>query len=127
MKKTFLFLAMFSAIPSIAMSADVERGAELFKKQCSVCHVAQEAKNKVGPHLHGVVGRKTASVEGFRYSKAMQEFAADGKVWDAERLQQFLPRPRDVVKGTSMAFAGVKDESSVADIVEYLKTIPQQQ
>lgn len=127
MRKTCLLLSVLSAIPGIAVSADAERGAELFKKQCSACHVANESKNKVGPHLQGIVGRKVASIEGFRYSKAMQEFAADGRVWDAERLQQFLPKPRDLIKGTSMAFAGVKDDSSVADIVEYLKTLPPHQ
>lgn len=127
MKTTFLLLSALSAIPGIAVSADAERGAALFKKQCSACHVASEPKNKVGPHLPGIVGRKVASVEGFRYSKAMQEFAADGKAWEAEKLQQFLRKPRDLVKGTSMGFAGVKDDSSVGDIVEYLKTLPPHQ
>lgn len=127
MKTTFLLLSALSAIPGIAVSADAERGAALFKKQCSACHTASEPKNKVGPHLPGIVGRKVASVEGFRYSNAMQEFAADGKLWDAEKLQQFLRKPRDLVKGTSMGFAGVKDDSSVSDIIEYFKTLPPHQ
>ncbi|MNL60425.1 Cytochrome c-552 [compost metagenome] len=72
----------------------------------------------------GIVGRPVATVEGFKYSKAMKEFGADGKVWSEELLAQYLPKPRELVKGTSMAFAGVRKPEDVANLIAYLKAPP---
>lgn len=110
---------------AIAMEGDAEAGAKVFKK-CTVCHVVEEAKNKVGPNLVGIVDRKVASVEGFKYSTAMIEFGAGDKVWDEAVLGEYLANPKGVIKGTKMAFAGLKKEDEIADVIAYLKTFPAQ-
>ncbi|MCM2473040.1 cytochrome c family protein [Rhizobium sp. CG5] len=122
MKLTSVILAAALILPAGATLADGDAvaGAKVFKV-CSACHTATEAKNKVGPSLMGVVGRPVATVEGFKYSKAMTEFGADGKVWDEARLTEYLPKPKDLVKGTTMAFAGLKKPEDVANVIAYLK------
>lgn len=99
---------------------DAAKGEKVFKK-CAACHaVGPDAKNKVGPELNGIVGRKVAALEDYKYSKAMAEFGAGDKTWDAETLSSYLHAPRDVVKGTKMAFAGLKKDEEVADVLAYL-------
>ncbi|MBR0554647.1 c-type cytochrome [Ciceribacter sp. L1K23] len=123
MKLHCLILAASLILPAgVALAdGDAVAGAAVFKKNCMACHTATEAKNKVGPSLMGVVDRPVASVEGFKYSKAMTEFGADGKVWSAEELALYLPKPRDLVKGTTMSFAGLKKPEDIANIIAYLK------
>ncbi len=111
--------AALAALATVTQAGDAKKGAIVFKK-CAACHTATEAKNKVGPSLQGVIGRQVATVEKFKYSKAMKEFGA-GKVWDEALLTSYLPSPKDLVKGTTMAFAGLKKPEDVADLIEYLK------
>ncbi|EBA06073.1 diheme cytochrome c SoxD [Sagittula stellata E-37] len=99
----------------------VATGERVFKK-CQACHqVGDGAKNKTGPILNGVVGRDIASVDGFNYSGAME--GMDG-VWDSEALHAFLAKPRDYVKGTKMAFAGLRKPEEIDAVIEYLKAHP---
>ncbi|GEO84008.1 MULTISPECIES: c-type cytochrome [Alphaproteobacteria] len=123
MKLRCLILAASLTIPAGAAFAegDAVAGAKVFK-QCQACHTATEAKNKVGPSLMGVVGRPVATVEGFKYSKAMKEFGEHGKVWTEELLTEYLPKPKDLVKGTIMAFAGLKKPEDIANVIAYLKS-----
>jgi cytochrome c len=111
--------AALAALATVAHAGDAKKGAVVFKK-CAACHTATEAKNKVGPSLQGVIGRQVATVEKFKYSKAMKDFGA-GKVWDEALLASYLPAPKDLVKGTTMAFAGLKKPEDVADLIAYLK------
>lgn len=111
--------AALVATAGIAHAGDAKKGAGVFKK-CQACHTATEAKNRVGPSLMGVVGRPVATVEGFKYSKAMKEFGT-GKTWDEALLTTYLAAPRDTVKGTTMAFPGLKKAEDVADVIAYLK------
>lgn len=104
------------------LAGNPEVGEKVFKK-CKVCH-AFEGKNRVGPHLDGVVGRPVASVPDFKYSDAMKEFGADGKVWSREELTIYLRKPKDLVKGTKMAFAGLKEPHEIADVIAYLEEHP---
>jgi len=97
---------------------DPEQGAKVFNK-CKACHVADEEKNRVGPHLVGIVGRPAASVESYKYSTAMQQ---SGIVWEEEILDQYLASPKDVVPGGKMAFAGLREEEDRADVIAYLKS-----
>lgn len=122
MKLRCLILAASLAVPAGAAFADGDpvAGAKVFK-QCQACHTATEPKNKVGPSLMGVVDRKVATFEGFKYSKAMADFGADGKVWSEELLEEYLPKPRDLVKGTTMTFAGLKKEDDIKNVIAYLK------
>ncbi len=125
MKKTiFLLAAVAAAFVVQPAFADADAGKKVFNK-CKACHDAEKEVNKVGPHLVGIIGRPVGSVEGFKYSKANQEFGADGKVWDEELLKAYLAKPRDVVKGTTMAFAGLKKEEEITNILEYFKSLAQ--
>jgi cytochrome c len=109
------------AAPSAAFAdGDAVAGAKVFKK-CAACHVATEAKNRVGPHLVGIVDRPMASVEDYKYSKAMTEHASEVPTWTEEALDAYLRDPRGVVKGTKMAFAGLKKDDEVANVIAYLK------
>jgi cytochrome c len=114
-----LLAALICSTASQAGAADAARGATIFKK-CMACHTATEPTNRVGPTLYQLLGRPVASIEGFKYSAAMKEFAT-GKVWDEATLAAYLPAPRQMVKGTSMAFAGLKKPEDIADLIAYLK------
>jgi len=96
-----------------ALAADAAAGKEVFK-ECLACHTVEQGKNRVGPSLFGVVGRKAASVDGFRYSKPMQDKAASGMTWTPETLTQYLQAPKEIVPGT-MAYAGLKNAPKYKD------------
>jgi cytochrome c len=105
---------------AFAQEGDVAAGEIVFKK-CGVCHNIDSDKAKVGPSLQGVIGRQPGTKEGFKYSKAMTDFGA-GKTWDEALLTTYLADPRGVVKGTKMAFAGLKDPKDIANVIAYVKT-----
>jgi cytochrome c len=121
--KIRLVLAASALIFSTAAAhaQDAEKGAKVFRL-CMACHTADAETNKVGPHLKGVVGRKAASVEGFKYSDAMLAKGAEGVVWDEATLTAYLPDPKGFVPGTKMVFNGVKKPEDVADLIAFLKT-----
>jgi cytochrome c len=114
-----LSATLVSIAGSTAQAADAAHGAIVFKK-CMSCHTATAPTNRVGPSLQGLVGRPVATAENFKYSKAMKEFGA-GKVWDEATLTSYLAAPRQVVKGTTMAFPGLKVPEDIADVIAYLK------
>lgn len=105
----------FSA-PAMA-EGDAANGEKVFRK-CQACHVVKAGVNRVGPSLYGIVGSEAGKVEGFRYSKAM---ADSGITWTEDKLAEYLENPRGVVKGTRMAFAGLKDEQERLDVIAYIK------
>lgn len=101
-----------------ALAQDAAAGERAFRK-CAACHqVGPDAVNKIGPHLNGIVGRPAASVEDYRYSAAMRD---SGIVWDRERLSDYLASPRQAVRGTTMAFAGIRKEEERRDLIAYLE------
>ena len=100
-----------------AMAGDVVKGQKIFKR-CKACHYVDKEKNKTGPHLVAVIGRAAASIEGYKYSKAMK---ASNLVWNEETLPLYPKAPKKFVKGTKMAFAGLKKSKDIADIIAYLK------
>ena len=85
--------------------------------------IGKGAPNKAGPNLHDIVGRKTASLEGFTYSDAMKKLGEEGHVWTPEEIDHFIADPKAMVAGTKMAFAGVKKPEERADIVAYLQSL----
>jgi len=104
-------------LAALMQTADLERGAKLFKK-CASCHsVGKGEAAKVGPNLYGVVGRARAS-SSFAYSDAMK---AKGGTWDIESMNQFITKPKDFVPGTKMAFAGLKKPQDRADVILFLQ------
>lgn len=121
---TIVTFAAAAALAGPAFAAgDAAKGEKVFNK-CKACHTVEEGKNKVGPSLHGIIGRAPASVDGFSYSKAMEAFAA-GHVWDEATLSTYLEAPKKVVKGTKMAFVGLKKEDDRADVIAYLQQFSQ--
>lgn len=111
-------LALGPTLPAVA--GDPANGEAVFKK-CTACHqVGDGAKNRIGPHLNDLFGRTAGGLDGFKYSKAMTEAGAGGLVWDAATLDAYLESPRTAVKGTRMAFPGLKDPADRADVAAYL-------
>ena len=108
--------------PAAAGAGDAEAGKKVFKK-CKACHYADKEKNKVGPYLKGVVGRKVAAVEGFKYSDAFKAKGAEGLVWTEDNLKKYLARPKGFIPGNRMSFAGLKKEADIANVIAYLKTM----
>jgi cytochrome c len=88
--------------------------------QCAMCHAIEPGKNGLGPTLFGVAGRAAGTVPGFAYSNAMKN---SGIVWDRAKLDVYLKNPQDVVPGTRMAYAGLKDDAKRAELVSYLLTL----
>jgi cytochrome c len=106
-------------LATMMKTADITRGAKIFKK-CASCHgVDKGGKSKVGPNLYKVVGRARASFAGFAYSDAMK---AKGGKWDAESINQFIYKPKDFVPGTKMAFAGLKKPQDRADVILFIES-----
>jgi cytochrome c len=114
-------LVLSLAGPHAAVAQDAAAGDAVFKRVCSTCHNATvEGPRKLGPTLHGVVGRKAASVEGFRYSTAKRD--AD-LVWTPEKLSAYLLNPREFMPGTTMAYAGLKSDADRGNLIAYLQTL----
>jgi cytochrome c len=113
--------AAFLAITAPAVAQDAAAGQRVFN-QCRACHTIDEGgRDGVGPNLHGVVGRKAAAVEGFRYSPNMRELAEGGLTWTDENLRKYLTNPKSVVPRGTMAFAGIRNEKQLNDLIAYLK------
>ena len=115
---TAMSIATLAAGPSRAQ--DAAAGEKVFAK-CKICHVADQDTNKVGPSLHGVIGRTAGTHPNFSYSPAMIKAGKDGMVWNEDTLKPYLHNPREVGKGTKMAFAGLKSDEDVANVIAYLK------
>jgi cytochrome c2 len=105
---------------AFADEALIAEGERVFR-QCAACHqIGPDAKHRVGPELTDVIGRTAGTAEGFRYSKGMVEAGEGGLVWTEEVLEHYLENPRADVKGTTMAFAGLKQEEDRQAVVAYI-------
>jgi len=98
---------------------DLAHGEKVFKK-CSACHmIASGGKNMIGPNLWGVIGRTAGSISDYKYSKAMVAYA---KQWNFEEMNSYLIKPQAYIKGTKMAFAGLRKEKDRASVILYLNS-----
>lgn len=102
---------------------DAAAGKKVFNK-CMACHDAVGDKNKVGPSLHGVVGRKAGTFDGFKYSEAMKAAGEGGLAWDEANIAEYVKDPKAKVPGNKMAFAGLKKDEDIANVIAYLKADP---
>ena len=104
-------------IAALMAMGDVVAGEKVFKK-CAACHsIVKNGKNKIGPALYNVVGREIGGVSDYKYSKALAEY---GKSWTFEELNGFLLKPAKWIKGTKMAYAGLRKEKDRASVIKYL-------
>jgi cytochrome c len=114
-----VFACLLSIAVGSAAAADIAAGKIIFVK-CSLCHTNEPGKNKVGPSLFGVVGRKSASLANYSYSDAMKKF---DHTWTPQTLDRYLTDPRGVVPGTKMIFPGIKDQTERENLIAYLETL----
>ncbi|MDB9747025.1 cytochrome c family protein [Candidatus Pelagibacter sp.] len=104
-------------ITALMAMGDINSGEKIFKK-CASCHsIIKGGKNKIGPALYNVVGRKVGEVANYKYSKAL---VAYDKEWNFEELNGFLIKPTKWIKGTKMAYAGLRKEKDRASVIKYL-------
>ena len=106
-------------INQLLAMGNIAHGEKVFKK-CSACHmVASDGKNMIGPNLWSVFGRTAGSVSDYKYSKAM---VAYGKEWTFEEMNSYLIKPQAYVKGTKMAFAGLRKEKDRASVILFMNS-----
>ena len=104
-------------ISSLMALGDLAHGEKVFKK-CAACHsIVKGGKNNIGPALYNVVGRKVGAVNDYKYSKALSAYE---KEWTFEELNGYLIKPAKWIKGTKMAFAGLRKEKDRASVILYL-------
>ena len=118
--KRVVLAALFVAIGfGQANGQDAAAGEKVFLV-CKVCHqIGDSAKNAVGPVLNGLFGRKAGMVAGYSYSNANKN---SGITWDEATFSEYIKDPKAKVPGTKMAFAGLKDEQKIKDLIAYLHT-----
>ena len=105
-----------AAAPTLA-AGDPAAGQKVFNK-CKTCHEADQPKNKVGPNLVGLFGRKAGSVADFNYSEAMKN---SNVVWSETTLAEYVKKPKEFIAGNKMTFPGLKSDQEVEDLIAYLK------
>ena len=104
-------------ISALLAMGSVDHGKKVFKK-CSACHsIKKGGRNNIGPALYNVLGRNMGALEDYKYSKALIAF---GKDWTFQEMNSFLIKPASYIKGTKMAFAGLKKEKDRASVILYM-------
>jgi cytochrome c len=117
MRQLVIAAAFLAASTGVTLAQDVEAGESSFKK-CMPCHdIGEDARNKVGPELNGLDGRKAGTADGFNYSDANK---GSGLTWDEATFKDYIKDPRAKVPGTKMIFPGVKNEKEVNNLWAYV-------
>jgi cytochrome c len=111
-------IALGAMSPGVASAQDAAAGERIFL-QCRTCHqIGETAKNAVGPQLNGLFeGRKAGTAEGYSYSNAYKGL---DKTWDVDNFTTYIKDPRGVTPGTKMVYAGLKDETQIANLIAFL-------
>jgi cytochrome c len=118
MKTLLLMTVALVATGGIAAAQDLAAGATSFKK-CAPCHdVGEKAKNKVGPLLNGLEGRKSGTIASYNYTEANKN---SGITWDDAQFLEYIKDPKAKIPGTKMVFAGIKNENEAKNLWAYLK------
>ena len=109
----------------INQSADVELGEQVFNSACRTCHTTREGDNRLGPHLHNIVGRKAGAVPNYGYSSAMK---GAGFVWDEAMLDRFIANPDETVPGNGMRpYRGLASADTRAKLLLFLRSLEKRQ
>jgi len=117
MKSFVIAAVVLAASTGVTLAQDVEAGESSFKK-CLPCHdIGDDARNKVGPLLNGLAGRKSGTVEGFSYSDANK---SSGLTWDEATFKDYIKDPRAKIPGTKMIFPGIKNEKEADSLWAYI-------
>jgi cytochrome c len=117
MKLLGLSAAALIAATGVAKAQDLAAGEQSFRK-CLPCHaVGPDARNKVGPVLNGLEGRKSGTIDGYNYSEANKKAEI---VWSTDSFKDYIVNPMAKVPGTKMAFAGIKNDTEIANLWAYL-------
>jgi len=122
MTKTYIGIAAAAVLAVVSSTAvraqDIEAGQKSFNK-CRACHqVGEGAKNVVGPLLNGLMGRKSGTIEGYNYTDANKN---SGIIWDDKVFAEYIKDPKAKIPGTKMVFAGIKNETEIANLIAFLK------
>lgn len=117
-----LLAASVLATSPVLAAGDAAAGKKVFTK-CMACHDLAVDKNKIGPSLHGVIGRTAGSLPSFeaKYSDAMKKAGAGGLVWDETNITAYLKAPKEKVPGNKMAFPGLKEDADIANVISYIE------
>ncbi len=109
------------AIPARAAyaSGDASEGSDLFEQECSECHSVVPGRNKKGPSLFHVIGRRSGSLADYRYSDAMKNAHL---TWTPQTLARYLSGPRKIVPGTRMKYSGLRDPRDQSDLIAFLES-----
>jgi cytochrome c len=114
----FVIMSLGMSAASYAVEpGDPVNGKKIFAR-CTACHSVDVNVNKIGPSLHGIIGRPSGSIADFKYSPAMKSI---GLTWNADTLDKYLTKPKDVVPGTKMIFPGLPKPTDRADLISYLQ------
>jgi len=121
-----LSIAALTIVMGITMNVsanaqDVKKGKRVFMK-CQICHrITADARKSTGPNLYTIFDRKAGALEGYKYSKAMLKAGAEGLVWTEENIRKQATNPRKFMKGSKMAFAGVKKAKDMDNLIAYMR------
>ncbi|WP_172204892.1 cytochrome c family protein [Niveibacterium sp. COAC-50] len=118
--RSILFALLLAVSGGHALAADAKHGADVFAENCAECHSVKEGKNKKGPSLFGVVGRKAGTVADVAYSDAMKQ---SGISWTPDKIDAYVADPRKAVPGGKMKFDGLPNAAERADLIAYLYTL----
>lgn len=126
MRRALILAFALAAMGAQPLAADVigdaTRGQDLFKRQCAACHqIGPKAKNRVGPRLNGIFGRRAGALDGFAYSKSMARMGADGLTWTLDTLHAYVENPKALVSGTRMNYRGMADAADRGALLAYLR------
>ncbi len=114
---SLFFVTAFAVTSPVVNAQDVAAGKTVFNK-CLACHaIGENAKNKVGPELNGLDGRKAGTVEGYSYSDANKK---SGITWNEKEFKEYIRSPKTKIPGTKMAFAGITKDSEVDNLWAYI-------
>jgi cytochrome c len=117
-RKFLASTAVLAASTVTALAGDVAAGENSFKK-CAPCHdVGETAKNKIGPLLNGIDGRKSGTAASYNYSDANKN---SGLTWNDQVFKEYIKDPKAKIPGTKMIFAGIKNEKEADDLWDFLK------